>query len=238
MMIDIHSHILDNVDDGSKNIDESVNIIKNLVQKGITNIFLTPHYIIDSDYQLKNSIKKEKYENLVSILEKENIDVNLYLGNEVYIDSKVSSFIKEDNLTLNNTNYILLEFPLNGGFNNQYGIISGLIEKGYKVILAHPERYLNVQKDIKVLDEYKNIGVLFQANIGSLFKMYGKTAEKTVKKLLKKKYIDFLGTDIHNNHYNYSYLDKLDKKLNKLCDLTYIEKIKEKNAEEFLIKTT
>ena len=234
-MIDIHTHILNNVDDGSKSLETSIKIIKSLSEKGVKDIFLTPHYIIDTQFELDYNEKEEKFNILKEELKRENIDVNIYLGNEIYINPKIKENILKDNICMNNTKYLLIEFPLNGEYNNIYGILSGLIEKGYKVILAHPERYLSVQKDISILDEYKSMGVLFQANIGSIFGMYGKSAKKTIKKLIKSRYIDFLGTDVHSNHFDYKYFDKLDKKIIKLSDIDYLNNIKYNNAKEKLL---
>lgn len=234
-MFDIHSHIINNIDDGSKSLEESIKILKNLKEKGVNNIILTPHYMLDSN--LETSLeKRNKYFNILTEkINEEKIDINVYLGAEIYINPKIKENIEIEKINMNNTKYLLIEFPLNGEYNNAHGILSGLIEKGYKIILAHPERYTNVQKDITILDEYKNMGVLFQCNIGSLFKMYGKSAKKTIKKLLKERYIDFLGTDIHNNHFDYSYFNKLDRKIIKLTDEEYLKKIKYENAREKLL---
>ena len=124
---------------------------------------------------------------------------------------------------------------MNGIYNNSYGIISGLIERGYKVILAHPERYITVKEDIKVLDEYKEMGVLFQSNIGSYFGDYGKNAKKTFKKLLKMKYISFIGTDSHSQNYNFKNIEKFKKKLSKVVDKNYLNDILEGNAKRNFI---
>ena len=234
-MIDIHSHILFNIDDGSRSITESITILKNMSEKGFTDIILTPHYIIDSKYQNTIKEKEEKIKKLDERIKREKININLYLGNELYIDSNIDKKIGKEAMSLAKSKYILLEFPMDGEYNNQYGIISGLIEKGYKVILAHPERYLAVQKDISVLDEYKSLGVLFQSNIGSIFGMYGIKAKKTIKKLLKEKYISFLATDIHHESYNYKYLDKIFKKLKKYISSEEIENLLINNPKKVIL---
>ena len=100
-------------------------------------------------------------------------------------------------------------------FNNYYGIFLGIIEKGYKIILAHPERYETVKKDYHVLDELKDIGIIFQSNIGSIFGMYGKDCKKTIKKLLKNNYISMFSSDIHHETYHFSYMKDIRKKLKK-----------------------
>lgn len=234
-MVDIHSHILNNIDDGSKSITESINMLKGLYENGVTDVILTPHYVMDSFYQNSIETKEKLFNKLKEEIKKNNIPINIYLGNEIYIDKDIKDKINKEALPLNNSNYILLEFPMNGIYNNSYGIISGLMERGYKVILAHPERYLTVKEDIKVLDEYKEMGVLFQSNIGSYFGDYGKTAKKTFKKLLKMKYISFIGTDSHSQNYNFKNIEKFRKKLSKVVDKNYLNDILEGNAKRNFI---
>lgn len=228
-MIDIHSHILNNIDDGCKSIEESLKILKNMSNNGVTDIILTPHYIVDSIYQ--NTIEKKEllYAKLQEEIRKRNININLYLGNEIYIDKNIIKYIGKEALTLNKTNYILLELPISGIYENSYDIILELINNGYKVILAHPERYLTVQKDIKILNSYRDIGVLFQCNIGSLYGMYGRKAKKTFKKLLNKGYINYFASDIHNNNYNYSYIANIMKKHKKYFEKSNLNDIIKKN---------
>ncbi len=230
-MIDIHSHILFDIDDGSRSISESVEILKNMSELGFTDVVLTPHYIVDSKYENTKNEKEFKLNLLKEELNKNNIDINLYLGNELFIDPSIVKRLDDNALSINNSKYILLELPMNGEYNNSYGIICGLIEKGYKVIMAHPERYLSVQNDISVLDELVDLGVLFQSNIGSLFGMYGKDAKKTVKKLLKEKYISFLSTDIHHKTYNYEFFEDINKKLKKYYNEKEIEDLLVNNAK-------
>lgn len=234
-MVDIHSHILNNIDDGSKSTAESINMLKGLYENGVTDVILTPHYVMDSFYQNSIETKEKLFNKLKEEIKKNNIPINIYLGNEIYIDKDIKDKINKEALPLNNSNYILLEFPMNGIYNNSYGIISGLMERGYKVILAHPERYLTVKEDIKVLDEYKEMGVLFQSNIGSYFGDYGKTAKKTFKKLLKMKYISFIGTDSHSQNYNFKNIEKFRKKLSKVVDKNYLNDILEGNAKRNFI---
>lgn len=235
-MIDLHSHIIYDIDDGSKSIEESIEMLKELSISGVSDIFLTPHYILDSKMQNTKKEKIEKFNIILEEIKKNNIDINIYLGNEIYIDSEIIKKINKEALTLNNSKYILLEFPMSGEFNNSYGIISGLIKKGYKVVLAHPERYETVKKDIHVLDEYKEIGVLFQCNTGSLFGEYGKDSKKTLIKLLKNNYIDLIGSDIHHKTFNFDSIKNIEKKLSKYVDNETLENILYNNAKQIIKK--
>ena len=234
-MIDIHSHLIYGVDDGTKTKEESIEILKNLRENNITDIILTPHYIAETRYvsskidniNILKDIKKE--------LELNNIDINVYLGNEIYIDRDILKLIKENKIcTLNNTEYVLIELPMSGVYPDYYDIINNLINEGCKVILAHPERYTTFQKDFNKILELNELGVLFQCNYGSILGEYGHEAKKCMKYLLKNKLVSFMGTDIHKNKDNYSYINKSIKKMSKYLSKEEIEAITSINAKKII----
>lgn len=198
-MVDIHSHILYGIDDGSKTIEESVQIIKELKKIGYTDIVATPHYFEAAKYTTNNNFKNSLLNNLKERLKEEEVKVNIYLGNEVYINSNIYSLIKrEEILAINNSRYILIEFPFTEYDKTTNFFIDKIFEIGYIPIIAHVERYLNIQKNIEVLKEYKEKGVVIQSNISSIEGKYGNKAKNTIKKILKCNLVDILATDIHN----------------------------------------
>lgn len=212
-MIDIHSHLLYGVDDGCVTITESLEILKDLRLLGYSDIILTPHYIRNSKYNSSRNNNLNKLNALKRELKKNNIDINLYLGNEIYIDNDILKLL-EDNLisSLNNTDYLLIELPMSGEYLGDEDIFLDIIKKGKKVVLAHPERYFAFQKDFKLIYDLEKIGVLFQSNIESIVGGYGKKAQKMMKRLLKEKKIHFLGTDIHHKK-DYSIWNKARKQI-------------------------
>ncbi len=215
-MIDIHSHLLYGIDDGSKSIEDSVDIIRNMHNVGFTDIILTPHYIKDSDYSSPRSNNLKLLRNLKQALKENNIDVNLYLGNEIYIDEDIYDLLEEDEISsLNDSRFLLIELPMSGEYDNYIDIFEYLISQGYKVILAHPERYISFQNDLSKVLELKKIGVYFQSNLESILGSYGKGAVKAIKKLLKMKKISFLATDIHHKKHDYNKFEKAKKKIRK-----------------------
>lgn len=213
-MIDIHSHLLYGIDDGSKSIEDSVDIIKNMQDIGFTDIILTPHYIKESNYNSSRSNNIKLLGKLKEALKANNIDVNLYLGNEIYIDDDIYDLLKNNEIsTLNDSRFLLIELPMNGEYPNYIDIFEHLINKGYRVILAHPERYISFQNDLSKVDELEKIGVYFQSNLESILGSYGKGAVKAIKKLLKQKKISFLATDIHHKKRDYNKFEKAKKKI-------------------------
>ena len=204
-MIDIHNHLLFDTDDGVSTIEDSVNTLKDLEDYGFTDVILTPHYISGTKYNktIKDNYKKIK--ELRELLEKNNININIYLGNEIYIDEDIFCNLKNGIIsTLNGTRYILVELPLSGEYEGYLELFKDLISKGCRIILAHPERYTAIQENFELLYELKKIGVLFQSNIDSIIGKYGEEASNTIIRMLKEKLVNFLATDIHRKKKNYN----------------------------------
>ena len=204
-MVDIHNHLLYGIDDGSKSIEESIDVLKDLEQVGYTDIILTPHYITDSRYDSSRDNNLERLEILKKEVKENNININLYLGNEIFIDEDIYELLMRDLISsLNDTDYLLIELPLSGEFSGYLEVFKYLIQKGYNVILAHPERYISFQDDFNKIYELENIGVYFQSNIDSLVGKYGPKAEEMIIRLLKENKLSFLATDIHSKKHDYN----------------------------------
>ena len=235
-MIDIHSHLLFGIDDGSRSIEESIYIINKLSKIGYTDIILTPHFINGSSYMSLRENNLELLKKLKVGLIKYKVPVNLYLGNEIYIDSEIIDLLKKGIISsLNNSKYLLIELPMSGENEIYYDVFLDLINMGYKVILAHPERYISFQKDFNKVYELKELGVLFQCNVGSILGDYGSNAKKTIKRLLKEHLISFMGTDIHHNKKDYMFVENAKKKFRKYLTDKEIEDIFENNPRKYLL---
>lgn len=226
-MIDLHNHILPMVDDGSRDIDEAIESIKYLKSRGITDIVLTSHYIVDTSY-CKTVSEREK---ILDELNKQiDNDTNLYLGNEVYAaDYKtLLSLLKENKITtLNKSKYLLIEFPMDQVLNRVDLLLCELNANGIIPIIAHPERYSIYKKHPEKIYELFEYNCLLQCNLGSISGQYGKQAKKCVKWLLKHDLVFALATDYHHIGKK-DYISKAFKKLkwviskNKIEELTYI----------------
>lgn len=233
-MKDIHSHLLYGIDDGSRNVEESIKILKDLAQEGVDSIIFTPHYIKNSKYNCNNKDKLAILNELNKRLETEKIAIKTYLGNEVFFtDNLLELLEKQEISTLNNSKYLLIEFPMSRIYNNTFEIIYELINKGYIPILAHPERYHIFQEHPEEIERFLKMGVQLQGNVGSIFGKFGSRAKKISKMFLKKKYYTFLGTDIHRE-LNFN-SQKLIKKLQRITkDKNYIEDILENNFDKII----
>ena len=227
-MTDIHSHIIFNVDDGSYSIDESIALIKKLKSVGFNNLIMTPHYIEGSNFVCENDEKLEKLEILREKVKEENIDINLYLGNEIFISDYIIDGIKNNKIyTLNNSKYLLFEIPFHNQILGLTDIIYEMKVAGYIPILAHPERYTYFQDNYHLVDELKKEGLLFQCNFSSILGGYGDRAKKLIKYMLKNKYVDYLGTDIHHMDRTYviDNFPKIEKAFNKIAGNKYYQEI-------------
>ncbi len=231
-MIDVHCHIINGIDDGCRTIEESIETVKNLKSLGFSKIVLTPHYLYDSKYCANNKEKKDKFNTLKKEIEKENIDIDLYLGNEIYINYHIEDLVKDKEIhPMNNTKYLLIELSMYNEIQNVEDYLYELKVKGFIPVIAHPERYLYFQKDYKKMDRLYDSGVLFQCNYGSIIGQYGKDAKKLLKYALKKDMVTFMATDIHRpNTELVNSFDKAVKKIIKIVGEKRFKEITEKNA--------
>ena len=233
-MIDLHSHVLPGIDDGAKTFENSIAIIRELSEQGVTDLIATPHYICDTIYTSPRSDNTKLLEQLQQKLKEEGIDINVYLGNELYIDESIRKLIENKTVSsLADSEYVLLEFPLNNAYPNYEDIIGDLIQSGYKVVLAHPERYAITQNDFQILVDLYDMGVLMQCNLGSFLGKYDKHAEKTAVKLAKNKMIYGLGSDIHHVRRDGGIL-KAIKRLKKYYREDELDKLLNENPRKIL----
>ena len=233
-MKDLHCHIMYGIDDGAKTIEDSMIMLQRQANEGVTDIILTPHYIEDTNYNCNNEKKIDLYNIIYYEAKKRNIIINIYLGNEVMANNNLLSQLQTEILTLNGSRYLLIESTMEKEYPDFDIIIRELLENNIIPIIAHPERYSFVKKDIKWVDDYIEMGALFQGDYESLFGKYGNTANKTLRKLIKQGKIHFLGSDMHkpNSAINASKVKEVLKKLIK--DESKIEDILSNNFDKVI----
>lgn len=232
-MIDIHSHILPGIDDGSNSLSESIEIIKKAYNSGVTDLVLTPHFILGSSYNADNKIKTKLFDSLKKEIKKEKLPINLYLGNEVFIETNILDLIKTDQITtLNNSKYILFEIPMHNEFKQLKQVVFELKLNGYIPVLAHPERYSLFKQNPQIIPELLEQGVLFQCNISSFYGMHGKEAKKLFILMLKHHMIHFISSDTHHSCDTiYDKIDDLKQDLKKYISEKEVKELMETNAK-------
>lgn len=224
-MIDMHCHIIPKIDDGSKNLEMSIAMAKKAYEHGYTGIFATSHFIEINHETNKNDIES-KVGALNNVLKIRGINIEVYPGNEVYYTPNITSILKKNEkiCTLNNTRYLLIEFPMSGSVINFLNVISDIVKNGYRPIIAHPERYEFTSKNFELLKQSIEIGALLQINVTSIMGEYGLVPKKNVKNLLKNNMVHFIGTDSHNDTRVY---ENFDKSINKISKIIGKEKLHE-----------
>lgn len=199
--VDIHSHLLPGIDDGAKDLSNSIALIQKMRSYGIKNFITTPHVLGDI-YPNSSQIIKEKLNLVQNELVKLGVDdININAAAEYMLDEQFSKRLFNDDILTLKDNYILVEMSY---FNAPFNLFEVLFEiqlKGYKPILAHPERYIYYHNDIQNFYKLKKAGCLFQLNLLSLTPQYGKNVQKISSKLLQENMYDFVGTDTHHQNH-------------------------------------
>jgi tyrosine-protein phosphatase YwqE len=199
--VDIHSHLLPNIDDGSKSFEESVSLIKRLNSYGIKNFVVTPH-IMDGVWNNTSSIIKTKLYELTNYLNKQGIkDIQIRAAAEYMLDSNFEKLLQTEELLTIKDKFILVEFSYINPPINLKEILFNIQIAGYQPILAHPERYSFFHTNYKEYSKLKEAGCLFQLNLLSLSAYYGSKVNRIAKQLLLDNMIDFAGTDTHHHRH-------------------------------------
>ena len=244
-MIDFHNHVLANVDDGPKSLDESIDMLKTAAKQGITDIINTVHFQ-HPKMQNKNveyEYLKSKVNELQVILDKENIKITIHLSAEVFYLPNLLEISTNPLTTIGNGKYMLIEFKTNifpTDFENQF---YELQSNGIIPIIAHPERYRFVQKEVKILKTWLERDYVIQIDAGSILGQFGKNIQKVALEMIKNGFIHLIGSDAHNNKNRnfcikeaYEQLDKYDKKVVKKLKNNTLNILKGRKVERIDIE--
>jgi len=197
-MIDLHCHILPFLDDGPKSFDESITMVKQAISDGIHTLVATPHHLdglfLNSRKQIANHI-----EMLKNRLENENIDITILQGMEVHLCKTIWQYFESgEAFGINHTPYVLLELPGQSIPPQLKNEIFELQVRGYKPIIAHPERNLVIQTHEVIIYDLVSWGVFVQITASSLFGFYGPIAQKCAKLYLKNRIAHLIASDAHS----------------------------------------
>lgn len=211
-MVDIHTHVIPFVDDGSPSLEESIKMVKHEIDIGVNTIICTPHHI-NRRYEKTVEEIKEKFLLLKKEVEKQNLPVKLLLGQEIcytHREDQIKMLKEGKLLTLDNSERILLEFSFHREPEDVIDIVYNFSVNGYQVIIAHVERYEWMTFD-KVA-ALKKEGALIQINSNSYLGLTSWKEKRFARKLIKHDLVDFVASDTHS--FRESTLDKAYKKIN------------------------
>ena len=208
---DIHSHLIPGIDDGVHTLEESINILKDMHDLGFKKIITTPHIMSHRFPNDKKTIQ-DGYIKVKEELEKQNINIDLQFAAEYYYDEHFMKLVDQKDLLTFGDNYILFELSYHVKPYLLEQTVYKLIKSGYKPILAHPERYRYYDSG-EHYSSLKDMGLYFQINSISMEGFYGKSVKKNVQKIINLGYVDFIGSDIHNEKYINAYKKSLKNKI-------------------------
>ncbi len=215
--IDIHTHILPGVDDGSKSMDETMKMIKIALEQGIKTIIATPHYVVGRENTPVEELQAIK-DTVEAEARKLDENMRIYLGNEIfYSDSVIEKLNSKKALTIANSNYVLVEFSYNELYSVMYRGLDRLVRSGYIPILAHVERYLDLYKNERHISEMMELGCYMQMNCNSLIGGRFNSRVTYNKQLFKNGMIHFLGSDCHDSKVRIPNIEKAVDALLKKC---------------------
>jgi protein-tyrosine phosphatase len=216
--IDMHSHLLPGIDDGSKDMTQTLGMIMRFVDLGYKKLIMTPH-IMEDFYRNTPEIIKSKLEEVKKEVASLNLDIELEAAAEYYFDETLIQKIKERTILTFGDNYMLFEYAFGQEPQQISTLLFELKVNNYKPILAHYERYPYYHNNPEKIKEYKNQGIFIQLNLLSLCGHYGPHVERMAKYLVDNNLVDFVGSDCHRMEHlqiieknsNSPYFKKLEK---------------------------
>jgi len=230
-LIDIHNHIIWDVDDGAKSLEESIEMAKIAEEDGIHKIIATPHYMEDS-YCAKKEEIQFKINVLNESIKKEKINIEILEGHEVFLTVDIIDKIQENEvMTLNNSKYILIEFSLMNIPQNAEKIINNIMKQGYRPIIAHPERINSVVSNPDSIIPFIEMGCLTQITSGSILGLFGSKIKKTAEEMIVKNMAYIIASDGHNTKVRKPKISKAYKRITELTDDENVKEMKKRTLQ-------
>lgn len=216
LQVDLHSHLLPGIDDGAKDLDHSLALIRRLADMGFTQLYTTPHVMADL-YPNTPDLIRAKLAEVRAAVAAAGLTIKIDAAAEYLLDEGFGAQLQAGTLLTLPGNKVLVEMSFVSEPPNLDQTIFQLQTKGYQVLLAHPERYLFLRDHFERYAALKERGVELQMNLLSLTGYYGLPTRDNAIKLLKTGLIDYLATDLHHERHA-DYLEQLlqDRKLSRL----------------------
>ena len=198
LVTDMHSHLVPGIDDGATDVANSIELINGLRELGYQKFITTPHVLWDI-FKNNSATITPSYEALKAGLAENKINTPIKFAAEYFLDYHVDELIEDQKplLTIKD-NWVLVEFSFVSAPLDLKEKLFSLQMSGYQPVIAHPERYTYFGKTKEQYEEFKEAGHYLQVNLLSLIGYYGKIVQEIAQMLVKNKYVDFLGTDLHH----------------------------------------
>ncbi|AYX85201.1 MULTISPECIES: tyrosine-protein phosphatase [Staphylococcus] len=226
-MIDIHNHILIDVDDGPKTKEDAIALLKQANDEGVTEIIATPHHLSPTFDNAYENVQ-QKLNQLSELQETKDLGIKLYPGQEIRISDQVLPQLRKgEAIGLNHSRYLLIEFPSRGVPHYANRLFFELQSEGYIPIIAHPERNKEISQNLDVLYNLINQGALAQLTSSSLQGIQGKKIQKISIQMIENNLVHFIASDAHHESqrpfimkslYNNKKLKKYEKNIENLIN--------------------
>ncbi len=235
-MIDLHSHILPGIDDGARDVEESVAMARIYAAAGYAVVVATPHYIPGTSWAPEAAAVRDGVAELNEVLIRRGVDLKVLAGMEIAMDPSISDLLAQDRLLpLGGSDYLLVEVPFQ---QLPYGwdqVVFDLISHGYRVLLAHPERCARLVEKPGIFEKIIETGCGIQVNWGSLLGHYGSRESRLARNLAAKGYIHCMATDSHDmKHRNPGFVPQALAVLHKIVGEEGVDVVMRQNPSRVL----
>ena len=229
-MIDLHSHILPELDDGARSLEDSLAMARMAVDSGVTTMAATPHCGSD-----RRKSVFAAWDLLREALEESGIPLDLYTGMEIFGTPDTPRLLREGRLlTLNDSRYPLIEFSFRSDGEEETRILERICRDGFRPLVAHPERYSYVQRNPRWVDRWVRMGCLIQVNRGSLFGRFGASAQKMAVELVDRGIATLIASDAHGPRVRTTWMADVEKMLSAEFSTRCARTLLKKNPEKIL----
>ena len=234
-MIDIHCHILPGFDDGASDLRDAMAMARIAAVSGTTDIIATPHFPGEEASLERMGLLLSRYAKLEKAIARENLPLRLYPGAEILCLPQTPRMARQGLLpTLGDTNYLLCEFYFNESRVYMDEMLRFLAGCGYRIVVAHPERYEAVQADPGLAAQWFGLGYVLQLNKGSISGAFGPAVRKTALELLNQGLCHMVASDAHGTDSRTTDMRRTRQRLEELCPEPYVRILLEENPRRLL----
>lgn len=234
-MIDIHCHILPDFDDGASTPEEALDMARMAADSGVTGIVVTPHFPGRADSLRQLPELMDKFHALNEAIRREEIPLTLTPGAEILCLPETPALARRQLLpTIGDTSYVLTEFFFNESFSYMDNILQDIAGNGYRPVVAHPERYMAIQRDPLLLDKWFREGFVLQLNKGSLLGYFGSRVRNTGTTLIEMGLAHLIASDAHSAVRRTPHMLSLTRWVTQHCSPDYADILLHRNPGRLL----
>lgn len=234
-MVDIHCHILPDFDDGAAGIEESLEMARMAYRSGVTDLAATSHFMGTLEGLERLPLMRQRYTELVLAIRKADIPLRLHPGAEILCTPQTPELAQMGKLpTLGSGNYVLTEFYFDESFDFMDTMLADIAAEGYRIVVAHPERYGTIQRDPRLLQRWARLGYVLQMNKGSVLGAFGSGARNAAYAMLEQGVGHLFASDAHSYHSRTPHMGQIRQWAEEHCDPRYAQILLERNPRRVL----